>query len=151
MTNIAKHNQAPSEKEALLTGITRLGRCCERITREISAHTRLSEAQCAFLQAAPADRSIVNGELCRQVGLSPSRGSRVIDELVQGGWVDRAADPADRRIIRLMLSPTGRALKDEIAALAARCEATLTSQLNEAELATVKAGMTLLLNAMEHV
>ena len=48
--------------------------------------------------------------LGEQLGLSMAAMSRAADELVQRGLVDRAEDPADRRIKRLGLTEKGREL-----------------------------------------
>jgi DNA-binding MarR family transcriptional regulator len=43
-------------------------------------------------------------ELARRSGIAKSHISHVIDELSRRGWVEKRADPADQRILRLYLT-----------------------------------------------
>lgn len=47
-------------------------------------------------------------ELARRMTLSRSAITALVDELVKAEWVVRDADPSDRRVIRLFLTPAGR-------------------------------------------
>jgi DNA-binding MarR family transcriptional regulator len=53
-------------------------------------------------------------ELHRHVLLSQPALSRMVDRLAGRGLVERCADPADRRGLRLSLTPAGRALQRRI-------------------------------------
>ena len=119
--------------------------------RKIQEEAGLSEAQCSFLAAIPADRPINAGDLCRAVNLSPSRGSRVIEDMVQRGLVSRQADPVDRRVALVTLNPEGLRLKNQVEALLQTCEAALSTKLSDGEMAAVREGLTLLLRAMNTV
>jgi DNA-binding MarR family transcriptional regulator len=50
---------------------------------------------------------INNREIANRLRLSASRLTRIIDGLVQKGFVVREIDPLDRRNMRLYLSPKG--------------------------------------------
>jgi DNA-binding MarR family transcriptional regulator len=54
------------------------------------------------------------GELNRRVLLSQPALSRMVDRLVERGFVERCADPADGRGVRLSLTEAGRAKQREI-------------------------------------
>jgi MarR family transcriptional regulator for hemolysin len=58
---------------------------------------------------------------------------RHLDRLEADGIVLRTRDAADRRIIRLSLTPAGHARLDEIGAVMGRCDRQLRSQLSEEE------------------
>ena len=45
------------------------------------------------------------GELAAKSGMTPGWASRVVEELVAVGYVERLPDPNDRRIIRVNLTP----------------------------------------------
>ena len=49
-------------------------------------------------------------ELARELDISEPASTALADRLVRGGLVERHADPDDRRIVRLELSPQGRDL-----------------------------------------
>ena len=58
-----------------------------------------------------ADEALGAGALSRRMGLSASRGSRVIDGLVRRGLLLRRVDDEDRRAALVTLSAKGRNVK----------------------------------------
>ena len=73
---------------------------------EISAVTLLARVS----DLAPARLSAVATAMC----LDLSTVSRQVAALEREGWVERTADPDDRRAQLLELSPTGRAMLEDI-------------------------------------
>jgi DNA-binding MarR family transcriptional regulator len=53
------------------------------------------------------------GMLAARLGVTASTGTRLVSRLVRGGWVQRGASEADRRLISLMLTDKGTHLVDE--------------------------------------
>ena len=79
-------------------------------------------------------------ELNRHVLLSQPALSRLVDRLAERGLVERCADPADGRGVRLSLTEAGRALHRAIGRRHARGVArAMTAALNHAELAQLEA------------
>ena len=75
------------------------------------------------------------GELNWRVLLSQPALSRMVDRLAERGLVERQADPADGRGVRLSLTDAGSALQRKIGRRHARSVAsTLTAGLSRAEL-----------------
>ena len=71
----------------------------------------LSFSQMKALHALAGEPKAISGKtLGEKLGLSLAAISRGADELVQRGLVNRAEDPADRRIKRLCLTDEGRDL-----------------------------------------
>ncbi|GAA5194263.1 MarR family transcriptional regulator [Rugosimonospora acidiphila] len=60
------------------------------------------------------DEPVRIGELHRHVLLSQPALSRLVDRLVERGLVERDADPADGRGVRLALTEAGRARQREV-------------------------------------
>lgn len=78
------------------------------------------------------------GELNRYVLLSQPALSRLVERLVARGLVQRSADPADRRGVRLSLTEEGRARQREVGRRHARDVArALNARVSAAELATL--------------
>jgi DNA-binding MarR family transcriptional regulator len=50
-----------------------------------------------------------NRELAELAGISAPTGTRIVDGLLERGWVSRVADPTDRRAVVISLTDTGRA------------------------------------------
>jgi len=75
------------------------------------------------------------GELHRHVLLSQPALSRMVDRLVERGFVKREPDPADRRGVRLSLTRSGREKQREIGRKHARSVArAITAELTAREL-----------------
>lgn len=55
------------------------------------------------------DRSMRMGDLAREMGFSPSRLSHAVTRLEGQGWVRRRPGEADRRVVAVMLTETGKA------------------------------------------
>ncbi len=75
------------------------------------------------------------GELNRYVLLSQPALSRLVDRLVERGFVERCGDPADGRSVRLSLTPSGRDVQRQVGRQHARDVArAMTAALDRAEL-----------------
>ena len=142
MTNIVDSNNVTSGN--LLGRLGRLRACCEAMDLEIRTQTDLSEAQCAFLTGMPADAEVTTGDLCNRIGVSPSRGGRVIEELVVRELLIRQTNPHDRRVSRVSLTPNGEALRSRLLTLMTTCESEVLAELDPAERSTVETGLSLL-------
>jgi DNA-binding MarR family transcriptional regulator len=79
-------------------------------------------------------------ELNRHVLLSQPALSRLVDRLAERGLIERCADPADGRGVRLSLTGAGRAVQRDIGRRHARDVArAMTARLDPAELARLEA------------
>jgi len=79
-------------------------------------------------------------ELNRHVLLSQPALSRLVDRLAERGLIERCADPADGRSVRLSLTGAGRAVQRDIGRQHARDVArAMTARLDPAELAQLEA------------
>jgi DNA-binding MarR family transcriptional regulator len=78
-------------------------------------------------------------ELNRHVLLSQPALSRLVERLAERGFVERHADPADGRGVRLSLTPAGRALQHQVGRWHARDVArAMTAGLDPAEMAQLE-------------
>ncbi|MBI5486358.1 MAG: MarR family transcriptional regulator [Deltaproteobacteria bacterium] len=148
MANDASSNEQVGA-DSLMTLVRRVRSFCEEKEGEIRDQAGLSEAQYAVLSAMPAGEAVVTGELCRRVGVSPSRGGRVIDELVRVGFLRRAGGPGDRRVLLLTLSARGRAVRRRIERLVCRCDDVLRGKLSATDHARVVGGLRTLVATIE--
>jgi DNA-binding MarR family transcriptional regulator len=149
MSNIDTINHMTTRP--LLDSLTRLRACCETIELGVRTEAELTEAQSTLLAGMPETGEITTGELCTKVGYSPSRGGRVIEELVTRGLIHRRQDAGDRRVSQVSLSPGGRHLQDRLTTLLQACERDVLSELDPAQLDTVQTGLALLDAALSRV
>jgi DNA-binding MarR family transcriptional regulator len=79
-------------------------------------------------------------ELTGLLGVDAAGMTRMLDRVERKGLVSRAADPDDRRAIRVLLTPEGAALVPRLAPVFDRVSAGLVGDLDARELArTVEA------------
>jgi DNA-binding MarR family transcriptional regulator len=89
------------------------------------------------------------GALAARLGVTASTGTRLVARLVRGGWVERTGEPADRRLITLSLTSTGRELVDETRARRERTLGAMLGRLRPVDRAAVLCGLGLLADAAD--
>ncbi len=115
---------------------------------ETAANLGLSPRELAGIIALGTSKRLSCNELAEQMGLSPSRGSRVINSLIAGKYLRRKENERDRRCIFISLTPRGEEYLKKIEDAERVCEELLHSRLNEQELKKVEEGLELLLAAL---
>jgi DNA-binding MarR family transcriptional regulator len=129
--------------------LTRLRRCCQQRELGIREESGLTEAEHACLNAITAPERLSVGVLCDRMGLSRSRGGRVVDRLVQRGLLERRAAGGDRRVSHVIVTSEGRALQRRVSECIDACEAALHRRLNESQTRAAQSGLAVMLEAME--
>lgn len=66
------------------------------------------EHGCLYELLAAPDRRLRMTDLAQRLGMSPSAATRLVDRLVERGWVDRASPPDNRRTIHVCITTAGR-------------------------------------------
>jgi DNA-binding MarR family transcriptional regulator len=90
-----------------------LARCQEKEAWLAEAHGLfLAEFRC--LRLFGSDESLNNTQISKRMKLSPSRLTRIIDTLVQKGYMKREIEQYDRRNMRLFLSRRGKILTNKL-------------------------------------
>jgi DNA-binding MarR family transcriptional regulator len=131
----------------LIDDILELKKRCDFI-QQIGSTYDLSEREvdCMFKIASHED--ITSKDLSQLLGLSPSRGSRVVSRLVQRGFIEVSHDDQDRRSYKLSLSDNGKACYQDILQQKNLCEQRLTEQLTDSQRETVMQGLGLLMRVI---
>jgi MarR family transcriptional regulator for hemolysin len=80
--------------------------------------------------------------LAQRIAIEGPTLVRHLDRLEAEGLVQRRRDDADRRVVRVVVTPAGRALHERLATIADRMEADIASVLGGRQLATIKAALT---------
>ncbi len=106
---------------------------CAAIDYRLMEHLHLSQSELLFFSSLDQCTGLSSPELAKNMGLSPSRISRVIEKLVVDGYLDRNTDKADRRAITLCLTESGKKIKDEIDNNRLECEARLLQVLPDSD------------------
>ena len=115
--------------ESIIDAILKLKQKC-RIEEEIGNAHGLTPRQMSCILALGDGETMSASELSFRLGLSPSRGSRVIGGLRKKGYLDLVRDEADKRYVMISLSGEGTACLKELEREKSLCEARLLEQLD---------------------
>lgn len=88
-------------------------------------------------------------QICEKASIHKTKVSRAVSALEGKRYLTRHASDDDRRIERLSLTRTGRAVFDDLSATAARFETTLTEALPSADLDALRRALIVLSNLPE--
>jgi DNA-binding MarR family transcriptional regulator len=108
----------------------------------------VTPAQCHLLLEAGETKEASIGELASSLELDASTLSRTVDGLVKAGFLSRKEDSANRRRQLVTLSAAGREKADSINDVCDRYYAGLLGSLTEAEAATLREALPLLLKVL---
>ena len=98
-----------------------------------------SEIHC--VEAISSGENISGHILSERMGLSPSRGSRVIDGLIDKGLLTRNVDPEDRRYCAISLTTKGKTVRSSVERAKKTCEQKITSRMDSKEIDLLKKGL----------
>lgn len=116
----------------------------ERICDELG----LSQAEFNGLIVLDGGQEIPGGEFAERMGLSPSRGSRVLNTLVVHGYVRTHPGPGDRRVTLVELTPKGRRVRQSIITRIEACESRIRERLDDEGMRQVRQALELLETAL---
>jgi len=121
------------KKTAILDLVYEMKKKCAAIDNRLMEHLHLSQSELLFFSSLDQCIGISSPELAKNMGLSPSRISRVIEKLVVDGYLDRNIDKTDRRAITLCLTDEGKKIRAEIDKNRQECEARLLNVLPQSD------------------
>ncbi len=94
----------------------------------------LSPAEYRGILAINPAEALTAGEISSKMGLSVSRGSRVIEKLTKNGYLKRTGDSNDRRCLKIALADKGQKVRSKIDKMLDRCEKEFESKLPKSEI-----------------
>ena len=107
---------------------------CTVIDNQLMDQLHLSQSELLFFSSLDQCTGISSPELAKNMGLSPSRISRVIEKLVVDGYLDRNIDKTDRRAITLCLTEDGKKIRAQIDNHRQECETRLLKALPDSDI-----------------
>ena len=135
--------------QPLLDAIFQIKLYCQEREQAIREAQGLSLAEYGCIKVFPKDDVVGAGALSQLMGLSPSRGSRIIEKLVQHGYVERRPHPMDRRATDLALSAEGLVIKAALEEALQACDQDLRRRLGDDGCHKVMESLTVLLDAID--
>jgi DNA-binding MarR family transcriptional regulator len=97
-------------------------RKCQGKLEQIQSDLGLSQAEFNGLVVLNEGQEILGCEFADRMGLSPSRGSRVLSRLLVNGYVKTRYGSEDRRTIFISLTAKGKRMRGRISERMAACE-----------------------------
>jgi len=121
---------------------------CQCNEGQIQQELGLSQAEFNGLLVLDGGREISGCAFAERMGLSPSRGSRVLNTLVLGGYVQTRTSREDRRTVLISLTPDGRVMRERIMSCARACEDRIREHLDRLTVGQIRESLELLEAAM---
>lgn len=144
IANIASSIEVDNKMENKLVDlIIELKKDCMIDEKQIRTLCNVSLAEYKAVMEINTTEQITCNVLSKKMGLSPSRGSRIIDSLVRKKYLIRMANPEDRRSFVLSLSSKGAKIKDDIERERNNCEKRIREKLSTKEFNLIKEGLEL--------
>lgn len=110
-----------------------LGRLYTRHFEERAHALQLTLPQCKALGHLSRNEGISQARLAELAESDPMSMVRILDHMESEGWLERRADPNDRRARRLYIKDKARAILDEIWRLADETRTEFLADLSEKE------------------
>ena len=130
--------------KSIIDLIIELKKGCMEDEKHIRTICNISFAEYKGIMGIDLEESITCNALSQKMGLSPSRGSRIIDILVKKGYLLRVENPTDRRSCILSLSSQGAKIRKQIKQERNNCEKRIIKIFSEKEVELIKEGLELI-------
>ncbi len=131
-------------EKKLIDLINKLKKDCLIDEEQIRTLCNISLAEYKAVMEIKTTERVTCNVLSKKMGLSPSRGSRIIDGLVRKGYLLRVTNPEDRRSFVLSLSSKGAKIKDDIERERNNCEKRIREKLSTNEFNAIKESLELI-------
>lgn len=122
----------------------RFAHLCQDVTRQLRKHFDrravrfgMTRVQWRALKTTRYYEGLSQAELADYLDMEPIPVGRVIDRLEKAGYIERRADPADRRRWRLYLTPKAHAIVDEMDVIADGLRDDALQGVDDADFATL--------------
>jgi DNA-binding MarR family transcriptional regulator len=119
-------------------------RKCQRNEEQIQKDLGLSQAEFNALIVLDEGQEVSGCEFAERMALSPSRGSRVLNQLVADGYVKTITGATDRRALVISLTLVGTQVRQRIIDHMEGCENRICGTLDEASMEQVRHALALL-------
>jgi MarR family transcriptional regulator, transcriptional regulator for hemolysin len=108
---------------------------------QLARENKTTRAQWAVLAKLERQPNLSQNELAALTEVAPISVARLIDRLEEQGLVERRADPEDRRIWRLRLTPAAAPVLRDIKRYRARLHEVMTRGIDPKVLSAMAAGL----------
>jgi len=124
--------------------IIELKKSCMEDEKQIRTLCNISLAEYKGIMEIETAERVTCNVLSKKMGVSISRGSRIIDGLVKKEYLLRMENPEDRRSFVLYLSSRGTKIRKQIEQERNNCEYRIRKNLSAREVKLIKEGLELI-------
>ena len=120
--------------DSLINLVFELKIACMAKEENIRGKLKLSPAEYRGILSMKPGEVISCMKLSKAMGLSKSRGSRVVDKLIDNGFLKEAKKNSDKRVFNVKLTGKGIKALIKINSIMQECESTILKNLPKSEL-----------------
>lgn len=139
-------NTFSAVENSLLDIVNQIKEKCIENDCEACNQFKLSPAEYDFFKSVSNLSRLDTSIIASKMRLSQSRLSRVIDKLVNDGYLDRKTNQKDRRAIKISLTPKGRKMRKNIEDYKSDCERRIEENLSPEEIGDIQHNLLKLIN-----
>lgn len=122
---------------------------CQQKEEKLAEIHGLTQAEFRCLRLFTTDEVVNNKLIAKRMNLSPSRLTRIIDGLVNKGYITREINPMDRRNMKVSLSHKGVILVQQLNKAYIGIHQEILMDIDESQHKQLITAMTQLLSALE--
>jgi DNA-binding MarR family transcriptional regulator len=115
---------------------------CSEKEFNIREKLKLSPAEFRGILALNPKNILPCSILAKRMGLSVSRGSRVVEKLMKNGYLKEVKSDGDRRVIKVTLAKKGVKTREKISDMLDECEQSINKKISKAEIETLVISLT---------
>ena len=128
--------------------IVELRKKCVATEEKVRNELDLSLAEFNALRVMQSDEKVFAADFSRLMRLSPSRGSRVIEKLINHGYIEVTQVPHNRRSVHIALSAEGEKMRSKIDTKMEECERRILAALSQEQVNSIRVSLQTLLEVM---
>lgn len=125
-------------KQSIVNLIFQLKAVCLSKEESIREELGLSPAEFRGIITLVPDSEVNGNILSRKMGLSVSRGSRVIDKMIENGYLKYSRSSEDKRAITVSLTDKGINVQRRINQIFDECEKSILKKMSSEEIEIFK-------------
>lgn len=124
-------------------------RVFQLLDREEKSRFGVTMTQSYTLQSIQFSEKMTMNQLSERMGLATSTMTRIVDNLVRDGYIERIRDEADRRLVFVTLTPDGGKLAEELGQCTRGCFTNIVDNISREERNSVLEGIRVFLEALK--
>ena len=128
--------------------IIQIRKKCLQTEEKIRSELGLTPGEFNGLLSIDPGERVLGAAFSQRMGLSPSRGSRVISRMLKNGYLELEQVPDDRRAVEASLTSEGTAMKRRVERRMGECEERITSRLTSTQEERIRTALKALVEAM---